>query len=330
MSISTQTEIYPWQYSQWQSLISAYTAGKLHHALLLTGVKGLGKFEFAQIFANYLLCEQKSQRGMPCSHCRSCLLFKNQSHPDVYGIYPEEEGKTIKIEAIRALSLEAAEASTRAGAKVVIISPAENMNAHAANALLKILEEPFRDEYYFILVSSEPYQLPPTILSRLLKVHFYIKNKQDCLDFVSTQISASTKDILLAAEISAYAPLETLNCLKNNAMEHITSFFELLKSEKTFIEIAQQLSKNSEYAGLDDFYLLLYLAIREQYKTSAQVDDLYAQLIANTKVLFQKLSLEKIYFLFDLLNEWKQNLQKGMILNKQMLIETFLYHLFYD
>ena len=174
---------YPWQESLWTTLDAMQE--RLPHALLLHGRPGIGKFDFAKAFAISLLCENRTLERLACGSCPACTWFLAGNHPDFRLIQPEimssglEEGeatdageepkkkasKLIKIEQIRLLSDFLNVGSHRQGRRVVLIFPAESMNAGAANALLKNLEEPGAG-VIFILVSHEPGRLLPTVRSR--------------------------------------------------------------------------------------------------------------------------------------------------------------------
>ena len=178
-------ELYPWQHDLWQRWIEL--RARQPHALLLKGPQGVGKLDFALNIARSLLCERPLVSGLACQNCPSCHWFQQETHPDFRLIQPDalsisdeeseekEEGKKpgkkpakrILIEQIRTLSDFFGLSSHQGGYRVVLIHPAETMNANAANALLKMLEEP-SGQMLLILVSHKPQQLPATILSRCL------------------------------------------------------------------------------------------------------------------------------------------------------------------
>lgn len=158
--------IYPWQKSLMEKLLERKNA--LPHALLLKGRSGMGKLDFAMHFARSLLCESPLESGQACGTCASCIWFSNSLHPDFRIIEPEGEGGSanrITIDQIRAFSDFMGKTTHRNGYKIVLIHPAEAMNQNAGNALLKTLEEP-QGKSIFILVTSKPSRLLPTILSR--------------------------------------------------------------------------------------------------------------------------------------------------------------------
>jgi DNA polymerase-3 subunit delta' len=142
---------------------------------LFTGEEGIGKHLVAQTLAKALNCLNKKDDA--CDNCPSCLKVEKREHPDVHFIEPLDSD-AIKIEATRDLkkkiSLKAYEAKT----KVFIINDAHKLTAEAANALLKILEEPLGNSL-IMLISAKPALLFKTIISRCKIVRFYpLKKKQ--------------------------------------------------------------------------------------------------------------------------------------------------------
>jgi DNA polymerase-3 subunit delta' len=166
--------LYPWQIDDWRRL--NVERERLPNAWMLTGLTGIGKLAFAEHLAQSLLCDAPGADYAPCGQCEACRWFALGSHPDFRRLTPlmdDDDGKekisrklpVIKIEAVRELIEYAHLSSHRNGQRVVLIEPAEALNPAAANALLKILEEPPAD-VLFLLVAHAPQRLLPTIKSR--------------------------------------------------------------------------------------------------------------------------------------------------------------------
>ncbi len=206
--------LYPWQNRQWQHLLSQYQQQRLPHALLLSGAMGLGKLAFAQRFAEYLLCKSPSTQA--CGQCSGCHLIRANNHPDLLCIFPEENGKNIKVDQIREMVITLNQTAQRTGYKVVMLAPAEALNKAAANALLKTLEEP-AGKVIFILVSHQPKALPATVFSRCQQIQFFGQEHANLWlaeQLQQTDQPVANADLLL--RIAEYAPLRALSLAQNN------------------------------------------------------------------------------------------------------------------
>ena len=163
--------IFPWQVNQWQQLLQAKSQQRLAHAMLFTGLPGIGKAIFAQHFSSALLCQKLNPDGNPCDRCHSCRLIAGRAHPNMLWLEPEKPGQAIKIDQVRDVSEFISQTSLQGDYRIVIINPADDMNTNAANALLKTLEEPSSGAH-LILISNQNERLPATILSRCQRVVF--------------------------------------------------------------------------------------------------------------------------------------------------------------
>ncbi len=177
--------IHPWMQPAWTRLVEL--GGRLPHALLFVGPPGLGKRELAEALAARLLCDSPAADGHACGRCEPCQWRLAGNHPDLRHVVPAadaaadgaegegaeaapaKEGKAkseqILIEQIRDLQSALSVTGHHSARRVVVLDPAEAMNVFTANALLKLLEEP-PEGCVFLLVSSAPRRLLPTIRSR--------------------------------------------------------------------------------------------------------------------------------------------------------------------
>ncbi len=136
----------------------------LRHAYLLTGPKGVGKRTLANLFIRALLCRGEDR---PCGECLPCKKVDRQIHPDVLILRPPEGKDAIPAESIRTLREFLYLLPNEAEKKVVLIENAESMTLTAANALLKMLEEP-PSYAVFVLLAENRSLLLETISSRCL------------------------------------------------------------------------------------------------------------------------------------------------------------------
>lgn len=144
-------------------------AGRLPHALIFSGPEGVGKRTFAVRLIQTMNCEGTGETA--CGECISCGKFERGTHPELSEISVEDGATQIKIEQIRSLRdrLELAPAGGRV--RAWIIDPAERLSPGAANALLKVLEEP-PPKTYFFLIATNAAGLLVTIRSRCQIYHF--------------------------------------------------------------------------------------------------------------------------------------------------------------
>ena len=205
------------------------------HALLIHGPQGVGQFELALTMAQAWLCDTRDNEKStpwPCGTCASCRLVQARSHPDLLVLLPEalreslgwsadalgdagvaEKGsktkpsKDIKVEAVRAVVAFAQTTSARGRGKVVVMHPAERMNAVSANTVLKTLEEPPGDAR-FILSCAAPEALLPTIRSRCQALPMAAPPKDQALQWLSGK-GVDRADVLLNA--TGGQPIEALD-----------------------------------------------------------------------------------------------------------------------
>ncbi|OAQ20406.1 DNA polymerase III subunit gamma/tau [Thermosulfurimonas dismutans] len=150
-----------------RTLQNALRMGRLAHALLFSGIRGVGKTTVARIVAKALNCEN-GEPDEPCNTCIPCREITEGRSMDVIEI---DAASNRGIDEIRQLRENLKFMPTRGRAKVYIIDEAHMLTREAANALLKSLEEP-PPHVYFILATTEPHRLPVTILSRCQRYDF--------------------------------------------------------------------------------------------------------------------------------------------------------------
>lgn len=148
-------------------LKAAVRSGHIAHAYLFTGIEGIGKFTAAVAFAKALNCREQADDF--CAVCTACRKIDKRLHPDCFFIEPDKN--VIKIEQIREIQTRIIFKPLEGNKKVVIIDQAEKLNLHAANCLLKTLEEP-PDDTVLILVAHTGAPLLPTIRSRCQIIRF--------------------------------------------------------------------------------------------------------------------------------------------------------------
>ena len=204
----------------WQRLASMRT--RLPHAISLQGKQGIGKLALAEAFAAALLCESPAANGHACGQCGSCGWLAQGNHPDFRCIEPEDATESespdnsgdnkgrkkshITVDQIRALGEDIGLSAHRQGYRIVLLHPAETLNQAAANALLKMLEEP-PPAVIFLLVSHQSQRLLPTIRSRCHKLTLALPPREVALQWLEAQ---GVKETAFHLAQAGGAPLEAL------------------------------------------------------------------------------------------------------------------------
>ncbi len=147
-----------------RALSNALDTGRLHHAFLFTGTRGVGKTSVARILAKCLNCE-RGVSSKPCGECAACTEIDAGRNMDVLEV---DAASQSKVDETRELLENVQYAPTRNRYKVYLIDEVHMLSTHSFNALLKTLEEP-PPHVKFLLATTEPEKLLPTVLSRCLQ-----------------------------------------------------------------------------------------------------------------------------------------------------------------
>ncbi len=146
-------------------LANALESGRLHHAYLFTGTRGVGKTTIARILAKSLNCEAKGVSAEPCGECAACVDVDNGCYADLIEV---DAASRTKVEDTRDLLENVPYAPSRGHYKVYLIDEVHMLSISSFNALLKTLEEP-PEHIKFLFATTDPQKLPATILSRCLQ-----------------------------------------------------------------------------------------------------------------------------------------------------------------
>ena len=159
----TFTELVGQEHVQ-QALVNALDSGRIHHAFLFTGTRGVGKTTIARILAKSLNCE-RGVSSKPCGECGACREIDEGRFVDLIEV---DAASRTKVDDTRELLDNVQYAPTRGRYKVYLIDEVHMLSGHSFNALLKTLEEP-PPHVKFLLATTDPQKLPVTVLSRCLQ-----------------------------------------------------------------------------------------------------------------------------------------------------------------
>lgn len=335
---------FPWHAKQWQQLWQAKKENRFPHALLFSGIAGTGKMQFVDELTHALLCQSLKNNNEPCHKCHSCRLVSGKTHPNLYWIQPEKEGQAIKIDQIREASDFIHQTSIQGAHRILIINPADSMNMHAANSLLKSLEEP-PNGVLFILLSNHASQLPATILSRCQRVIFPCPLHEEALNWLNKKLTALQKknleemgvDAALLLRLADGAPLAAVQLIKEGTlalrcdlyrMLSLSSHPETYKRSADYqvapIKTADAILDLTPKRFIDLMICWMMDLVRLQLgdKEENIINQDFSQHI---KAAFQIGIKDSMQFLTHL-QQLNKQVCSGINLNKQLMIEHVLIH----
>lgn len=320
----TLTAPFPWQTQIWSSLISRHRKGNLPHALLLTGINGLGKSLFAQALAEALLCESPKADGQGCGQCRSCQQMYAKGHPDFKSIAPEEGKKQIGVDQCRSLASFLTLTSHYGRYRVVTLQPADAMNESSANSLLKTLEEPPAGGV-LLLISDRPESLLPTIRSRCQQIVFSPPSHESAHAWLSQHLPPQ-QDMELLLALSSNAPLQARALSQGDKLQLRNVMLDDLEKmsgrvDADILAIAKRWSEQ-EQADVIHWLQNWFQDILRLKSSDSPPQLSNPDVQGRLQALADSLNWESLYAHMDRLMEMKRKLNGS--LNPQLMMEDFL------
>ncbi len=295
--------------SVWTAVLQVLDKDRLPHALLFKGPRHAGILQFANRLMAILVCLKADQA--PCGVCKPCHLLLQGTHPDIQYVRQDTPTSPIKIDQVRDLQENVYRTPQCGDSRFIVIEPADRLNQAAANALLKILEEP-PSHTTFILIAEQVSSLPATIMSRCQQY-----------TFPPPELFESVNQVDYLTIGKFYEEASARAELVKQGGSIIDDLCALLDKNVSACSIAP---KWSRYA-LGDLLWFLYLvtaqAIRYQlldcHTTQPRPDKLqYFSQLVEPAALFQQL---------DRLNLLMGVLQQNITLNQTLVIESLLINL---
>ena len=202
-----------------EHLKKAVRTGRISHAYIISGEKGMGKRMLADAFAMTLLCERDGDA--PCGECHSCRQFLAGSHPDVI-LVTHQKPNTISVDEIREQVSGTVDIRPFSSEKkIYLIEEAEKMTVQAQNALLKTLEEP--PAYaVFLLLSANADSFLPTVLSRCVNLPLRPLTDQQVTDMLEARLGLPEKRAEVFAAFSRGNPGKALACAESEDFEKLS------------------------------------------------------------------------------------------------------------
>lgn len=311
-------EIPGWLKSDLQKLSQQASEERLPHGLLLVGHPGDGASLFASALAKRLLCLNPGIEA--CGQCKSCQLVQSSLHPDFQNVEPEGKSQTIKVDAIRRLISKITETAQQGGNKVVHIKHAQNMNVNAANALLKVLEEP-TDKTFILLEADSISRMLPTIRSRCRIIHLASPTPDQSSAFMrEAGCSKSTQKRL---EIAAGRPLLAAE-LADERLARWAENEEYFYKKQSFSELSAYLAKAPMDEVLPQAMLWIDSALRKQQNPEFALASVSEGLLKS----LASLNNVSLFQFRDYIVEKLSAVQRQANLNAQLMAEELTHQWF--
>ncbi len=311
-------------------LIESYVRGRIPQAYIFSGPDGVGKRSAAIVLAKLLNCRNpQDSPPEPCLNCPNCRKFNSDNFVDLWVVQPE--GQQLKIEQIRELQRIVRFPPTEGGWRIAILQDAERLNPEAANAFLKLLEEP-PPKNLFILIVQQPELLLSTIRSRCQRVHFSPIERELIAKFLREEEGLSEEEARFAAALADGSLGRALEIVGEFSLEKRKEWCELIRdalsgrlSATRIVQFAAQFKKDnreelSHFMKIYSSWLRDLLFTKENlYNNIANID--YSE---ELRALSKRLGAGKIRKLLRLLDSSERALK--LYSSPTMTAETLLFY----
>jgi DNA polymerase III subunit delta' len=299
------TPLAPWLEEPYRTLVAELESGRLPHALLIHGPGGWGEVLLADALAVRLI-------ERDAAHVSAATI----AHPDVRWIVPEGAGEQISVDAVRATAEFAVRTPQIAARKAAVITRADAMNAHSANALLKTLEEPPVDSY-LILVTDSLRDLLPTLRSRCRLVPVRPPTGHTALRWIADHApTAEAERLELLCFEYGGAPYHVLAALERDEQPIQAALCSVAANQTNPLSLAEAWAKSAGPETIDRWMRYVLRAIQTR-RTGSVSNDPIAAAIA-------QVSDRRLFGFWDQLAGDRQLLRGTTNPNARLLLEARL------
>lgn len=321
--------LYPWLIDHYKNIITKYAKTYKNQAIIFRTMPGLGINNLIEALVCWIMCKKCLDHEF-CTNCYDCRMVQNKNHPNCYILKSEKD--TIGVDEIRLILEKLTYSVQKNAAKIVWLPNASHLTEEALNAMLKALEQPFKNHWFF-LVNYKKDKLPLTLRSRCIQWRISIPNKKISIQWLKTKkLKKDSEEILnIALRLSNGAPKAAYKLIQKKwDIRH--NFFESFSIifEKKIFSLLKILNNNMAITYIYWLYTFFFDIIVFRYKIRKYITNI-------DKILLIR-KIEKIFSLnelFDILDNWKfcyfdlKNLSRSnheLVLTKYLLnFENILY-----
>ena len=286
---------YPWLNEAWRFLIDSEGKNRLGQAYLFKTQEKLGTETLIDKFAEGLICKREGLNA--CGICKNCTLVNAKSFPDLKRIELSEKQTVIPVEAIRELISFFSTKPAFGGRKIAIINPVEKLNFFAANALLKIIEEP-PEHSFFLLNWETPRPVPRTLTSRCTQISIPSPSRESSLKWLTNRginIEAFNEDdsLLAGSPVEIITQIQNKHPSSNILKDVFGDILTLSSGQKNIVKLSEK------YQSIGPITLLTSLELLCHTISNIKFSHLPRKLFLSKK---QNLNLQRLANNLDLIN----------------------------
>ena len=299
--------------------VASFDKEKMHHAFLISGRQGIGKSRLISHLSLITLCSNTN--SVICGECNSCKFSNLENHPDFHELQVLENKKLVGISQIHELRHKLYESSFLGKNKVASLTNIEKISMDGLNALLKILEEPPENTFFF-LSTSFLNQIPATIQSRCIDIDIITPKTDETLDWLS---SYERSDAIKALQLNDNLPFSAREFLEKGMLEIRNNFVQdisgIIKEGKDLISVSDKWIKDESSLNIKLEWMSLILSDAVKFNADNSINQLNEDTDNITRYLSSQCNMEKIHMLLSKTNSlWnlfcrESNLRKDYQLN---------------
>ena len=303
-----------------KSFSSKFENSNLHHAYLISGRKGVGKSLLANQLAMQVLCDTKE--NILSDKYQSSNLSELENHPDFHTLRILPDKKLIGISQIHELRSKLYESAFLGKNKVIIIPHLEKISLDGLNSLLKILEEPPKNTYFF-LVSDFLNQVPMTIQSRCFDIKINLPNLDESLEWLN---GYPKEDAIQALYLTNNLPFIAQELLKNNYLsmrkEFINEISGIIKEGKDITLTSEKWLKEEESLVIKLEWMSKILSDSIIFSSHKNADTLTEDTDKMTNYLGKETNINQLYELLTKTNKLWNTFAQGTNLRKDYQLNS--------
>ena len=303
-----------------KSFSSKFENSNLHHAYLISGRKGVGKSLLANQLAMQVLCDTKE--NILSDKYQSSNLSELENHPDFHTLRILPDKKLIGISQIHELRSKLYESAFLGKNKAIIIPNLEKISLDGLNSLLKILEEPPKNTYFF-LVSDFLNQVPMTIQSRCFDIKINLPNLDESLEWLN---GYPKEDAIKALHLTNNLPFIAQELLENNNLsmrkEFIVEISGIIKEGKEITLTSEKWLKEEDSLAIKLEWMSKILSDSIIFNSHDTSDILTEDTDSMTKYLGKETNVNQLYELLTKTNKLWNTFSQGTNLRKDYQLNS--------